>query len=153
MRSTHVRITFRVLLVPVAIFACATMSLTQPSIAAPTPATESVTLTGRFNWDSGAALHGSVSLIQQILSGPGQSLGTWHLNSRGYVSVPLTLQVWGVYRFELHDAAGNLLKSGVFVVFPSLIAGELRVVVAQATNQVVSAKFIVSMSDLITAGP
>jgi hypothetical protein len=153
MKSTLVRIAFRVLLVLVAIFACATMSLAQTSIAAPTPATESVTLTGRFNWDSGAALQGSVSLFQQILVGPNQSLGTWHLNSRGYVSVPLTLQVWGVYRFELHDTAGSLLKSGVFVVFPSLLAGELRVVIAQATNQVVSAKFIVSMSDLITSGP
>lgn len=115
--------------------------------------TESVALSGRFSWDTGGAVQGSVSLFQQILGAPERKVGEWNLNRKGAVSASVALQIWGVYRFELHDPAGNLLQKGLIVAFPSLQAGNLHMVIAQATNQVISARFTVTMSDLITTGP
>jgi flagellar basal body L-ring protein FlgH len=117
-----------------------------------TSATESVALSAKFTWDTGSAVQGSVILSQQTTSGSTQ-IGKWTINSQGSVSATLTLQVWGVYTFELLDASGNVLKNGAIVAFPTLKSGSLQVVLVSATKQVKSANFGVAMGDLITTAP
>ena len=121
---------------------------------APTSAstTESVALSASFKWDNGAAIQGTVSLFQQTASGS-VNVGQWPISRQGSVSATLTLQVWGIYRFELHDTSGNLVRSGVIMAFPTLQSGSVQVVLVSSTNQVKSTKFTVVMGDLITTGP
>jgi hypothetical protein len=114
--------------------------------------TESVALSAKFTWDTGAAVQGSVVLSQQATSGTTQ-IGQWTINNQGSVSATLTLQVWGFYSFQLLDTSGNLLQNGAIVAFPTLQSGNLQVVLASSTKQVKSAKFTVAMGSLITTGP
>jgi len=116
------------------------------------PTTESVALSAKFTWDTGSAIQGSVVLSQQTTSGSTQ-IGKWTINNQGSVSATLTLQVWGVYIFELLDSSGNVLKNGAIVAFPTLQSGSLQVVLVSATKQVKSANFTVAMGDLITTAP
>ncbi len=126
-------------------------SLTGPAPVA-SPATESVTLSGKFNWDNGTPIQGSVSLVQQTASGD-LKIGQWPIGAKGYVSASILLHVWGFYRFEIRDIAGALIRDGAIVAFPSLQSGNVHLVLSLATRQVMSTTFTVAMGDLVTTAP
>lgn len=111
-----------------------------------------VALSGKFTWDSGAALQGSVGLFQSTSTGD-QKIGQWAISSTGSVAATVTLQTWGVYRFELRDAPGNLIKQGSMIALPTLQSGQVQLVLDQANSQVKSATIAAKMGDLVTTGP
>jgi hypothetical protein len=118
-----------------------------------TPASAgTVALSGRFTWDTGAAIEGTVILIQVTATGD-VKVGHWSIGRYGAVSASVALQDWGTYRFELRDLAGNLIARGTMVAFPTLQSGQVNLVISQAQNHVKSARFVVAMGDLATAAP
>lgn len=116
---------------------------------APAAASQGVSLNGKFTWDTGSAVTGTVSLYQEIPTGD-VKLGQWQLGNNGSVNFSVTLHDWGVYRFELRDPSGALIRESALVALPGLTSGQLQLVLNQSNNSVKSAKFTVAMADLVT---
>jgi len=125
------------------------MMATFNAAGAAAPLTEGVSLNGKFTWDSGSPIHGTVAIYQQALTGD-KKLGQWPVGNTGSVAVSVTLQDWGIYRFELRDLNGVLIRQSAIVALPGLTSGQLQLVLYQSNNGVKNAKFTVGMADLVT---
>jgi hypothetical protein len=125
------------------------MMATFNAAGAAAPLTEGVSLNGKFTWDSGSPIHGTVAIYQQALTGD-KKLGQWPVGNTGSVAVSVTLQDWGIYRFELRDLNGVLIRESAIVALPGLTSGQLQLVLYQSNNGVKNAKFTVGMADLVT---